>query len=455
MLIRTLGGLPKTARDNSTAFTPVYTSDAGIGPQVLKPAIDNAARQRVPRTVWLIGVVSLLTDVSAEMVASVLPLYLFTVLRLSPLEYGWVDGLFNGSAALVRLAFAHWADRTKQHKRFALAGYALSAVSRVGMFVAGLGGWVSVAVVMLLDRVGKGIRTAPRDAMIAQSSTSATMGASFGVHRALDAVGALAGPLLATALLLWLPGRFDAVFAASVVFAVAGLVVLVRWVRPGQPTAVDQGAAPPDTDGVHANSHANLRSLACAPFATLCVSCTLLAVFTVSDNMVYLGLQQRSGFDATYLPMLYVATATVFMLAAVPMGRLADRAGPMRVFVLAHAGLVALYASIGLGVWAAAWAVPASVLLMGLYYAATDGVVMALLARGLPAQVRATGMAVVTSLVSLARMAASVAFGWVWTDVSHERAMGVFAIGMLASLVLTLFAIRRWPWAGALATARA
>ena len=432
----------------------MYHGEAGSGPQALKPALDAKARRRVPRTVVLIGVVSMLTDVSAEMVASVLPIYLFMVLRLSPLEYGFVDGLFNGSAAVVRLVFAHWADRTQGHKRIAFLGYAMSAVSRLGLFVAGLGGWISVAIVLLLDRIGKGIRTAPRDAMIAQASDRATLGASFGVHRALDAVGALVGPLIATGLLLWLPGRFDAVFALSVVFALAGLWVLWRWVQPASRLAPPTVEDAPDTGPSRAAGRLawgwvrglaeNVRAVSTAPFVALCACCTALAAFTVSDNMVYLGVQQKAGFAAAYLPMMFVATAATFMLLAVPLGRLADRVGPLRIFAAGHGALIVMYSLIGFDALPVAWVPAVTVLLLGLYYAATDGVVMALLARNLPDTVRATGMAVMTSLVSVARMGASVLFGWVWTELSHEVAVAAFACGLALALALTVVVMRRW-----------
>ena len=421
----------------------MYHGEAGAGPRALQPVLDAQARRQVPRTVVLIGVVSLLTDISSEMVVSVLPIYLFVVLRLSPLEYGWIDGLFNGSAALVRLLFAYWADRTRHHKRFALAGYAMSAASRLGLFVAGLGGWISVAVVLLLDRIGKGIRTAPRDAMIAQASDPARLGASFGMHRALDALGALIGPLVATGLLLWLPGRFDAVFAVSVLFAMAGLVVLGRWV-PGSaeaPSAAPPADAPPS---VRLGLWRSVRAVTTPPFIALCASCSVLGAFTVSDSMVYLGLQQKAAFASAYLPMMFVATAGVFMLLAMPLGRLADRMGPMRLFLAGHVGLALMYTIVGLDFLPPAAAPALVVLLLGLYYAATDGVIMALLARRLPAPVLATGMALMTSVISLARMVASVLFGWAWTEWSHDVAMGLFAGGMLVSLALTLVVARRW-----------
>ncbi len=189
------------------------------------------------------------------------------------------------------------------------------------------------------------------------------------------------------------------------------------------------------------------RALLRAPYVALCGCCALLALFTVSDGMVYAGLQARGRVDPAWLPMLFVATAGVFMAAAIPIGRLSARFGPMSVFAAGHAGLVAMYALASVDLLPTAITIAATVVLLGLYYAATDGVVMALLARGLPAAIRTTGMAVVTSVIGLARMAASVVFGWCWTEWSHESAMTVFAAGLTSSLLLTLLAIRWWSLA--------
>jgi MFS family permease len=428
----------------------MYHSDAGAGPRSLQPALRAGASRSVPRVVVWIGMVSLLTDISSEMITSILPLYLFTVLRMSPLEVGWIDGMFNGTAAVVRVWFAHWADRTQRLKSVAFAGYSLSALSRVGLFIAGLGGWMSVAAVLLLDRVGKGIRTAPRDAMIARWSTSTNVGAAFGVHRAMDAAGALAGPLVAAGLLFALPGRFDAVFAASVAFACAGLIVLARRV-PSPPTA----GTGPEAQRPQ-NLAETLRALPLAPIATLCIGSALLAGFTVSDGLVYAGLQARGALAPASMPLMFVGSAAVFMTMALPVGGLVDRLGALPVFAAGHLALVGLYATLGaesrLG-----WNLPPAALvaltivLIGLYYAATDGVVMAVVARVLPASLHTTGMALVTSAIGLARLASSVLFGWCWTEWSQEAAMGVFAVGLLASTAVALWSLRRWTahrWSG-------
>src|SRR5688500_5578733 len=153
-------------------------------------------RPAVPPTVWYLGWTSLLTDVSSEMVNGILPLYLVGYLRLSPLQFGIIDGLYQGVSAVLRLAGGYVADRWRRYKETAVAGYAISALCRLGLLVPGAS-WSFLASVIALDRTGKGLRTAPRDAMITLTSTKANLATSFGVHRSMDAAGALAGPLVA------------------------------------------------------------------------------------------------------------------------------------------------------------------------------------------------------------------------------------------------------------------
>ena len=190
-----------------------------------------------------LGLTSLLTDVSSEMVATILPLYLVFYLRLSPFEFGVLDGLYHGAAALVRLVGGFTADRWRRHKELAAAGYGLSAVCKLGLLAAG-GAWGALVAVVLLDRTGKGLRTAPRDALISLSSPREELATAFGVHRALDTAGAMLGPILAFGLLALAADAFDAVFVVSFCAAMLGLGVLVLFVenRPVESTAAGTSA---------------------------------------------------------------------------------------------------------------------------------------------------------------------------------------------------------------------
>ena len=178
---------------------------------------------------WALGFTSLLTDISSEMVSSVLPIYLVLYMGMSPLMFGLVDGIYQGAAAIVRVAAGVLADRWNRHKEVAAWGYGLSAACRLLIPAAG-NAWGSIAAIIALDRVGKGIRTAPRDALIAQRSRSSDLATAFGVHRSLDAAGAMLGPVIAFGLLALLPNKFDVLFVASFGIAIVGLGVILLFV---------------------------------------------------------------------------------------------------------------------------------------------------------------------------------------------------------------------------------
>src|ERR1044072_7754386 len=194
----------------------------------------RSRRTDVSRTVLLLGICSLLTDISSEMVATVLPLYLVTTLGFTPLQDGAVDGLYPGAAALVRFAGGYLGDLARRHKGIASLGYGVSAFCKIALAAVG-SSFGAISAIIMLDRAGKGLRTAPRDAMISMSSEPENLGTTFGVHRALDTTGALLGPLLAFGLLALAPLAFDTLFLVSFCFGIAGLGVLVLLVREPAP----------------------------------------------------------------------------------------------------------------------------------------------------------------------------------------------------------------------------
>lgn len=394
------------------------------------------ARPWVNRTVLALGLTSLFTDVSAEMVTAVLPLYLVFGLHLSPLVFGAVDGLYTGATAPVRLLGGLVADRARRHKHVAVAGYGLSTVARLGMVLVGQV-WGALAGLVLVDRLGKGIRTSPRDAMISMATPRAQWGAAFGVHRALDMAGAMTGPVLAFAVLAAAPGGYDAVFVVSLCAGLIGLGVVVLYVpQPGRPAPLGDGPAVSLRAAVHLVRIPGLR--------TVLVAATVLSLTTLGDGFLYLALQDQLGFDVGLFPLLYVATSLVFMLLAVPVGRLADRVGRGRVFAGGYLALLAVYVVL-LRPAGTASAV-AALLLLGTYYAATDGVLMALAGESLPDALRSTGMALVATSTSLARLSSSLLFGLVWTLCGVQNALVVFAGGLsVAVLAATVLVGRRRP----------
>jgi MFS family permease len=381
----------------------------------------------------LLGLVSLFTDISSEMVATILPLYLVYTLGFSPLQFGVVDGLQQGAAALVRVAGGFAADRTRRHKEVAVAGYGLSAFTRVGLLL--VNSVQALSAIVFLDRTGKGIRTAPRDALISLSSDRDSLGAAFGVHRALDTAGAMIGPLIAFGLLWLAPGDFDAVFVVSFCAGLVGLALLVLFVE-NRPIPV--------ADAAHVSLRAAVRLLGRRRFATLSAVGGALAIFTVSDGFLFLALQRHLDFEERLLPLLFVGTAGAFMLLAIPVGRLADRVGRGRVFLAGYVPLLAAYALLLLPGFGSA-EIPLYLLLLGLYYAATDGVLMALASAILPAALRGSGLALLVTATSLGRLLASVVFGTIWTWQDVETAIAAFAVGLVGAMLLAAAALRLSP----------
>jgi MFS family permease len=398
----------------------------------------TGARQRldVSRNVVLLGLTSLLTDVSAEMVATVLPVYLVFALGASPLQFGIIEGLYQGGAALIRLASGVLADRWHRYKEIAALGYGVSAVCKLGLIAVG-GSVGGVSGVVLADRFGKGIRTAPRDALISLSSLPERLGTSFGVHRAMDTAGAMLGPLIAFAVLLAAPGQFDAVFAVSLCFAILGLAVLLLFVQK-------RAARPESERTVRPGLRSAFALLRLAPYRMLVIIGALLSLVTISDAFIYLGIQRRMDLGLTTFPLLFVGSALAFMLLAIPAGRLADRVGRTRMFLVGYALLLVVYTALvvpELGVTA----LIGYLVLLGAYYAATDGVLMAAASAVLPEERRASGLGLLVGAVTLGKLAAAVLFGLLWTAAGLETATLAFGLALGLVLLATLILFARTP----------
>jgi MFS family permease len=383
---------------------------------------------RVGRNVIYLGLTSLLTDISSEMVTAVMPIYLTVTLGFSGFQFGLFDGIHQGVTAFLRVAAGRVADQRRRHKEVAGAGYAVSAACKAGLLVCGTA-WTGVVGFLLLDRVGKGIRTAPRDALIALSSPPARLAEAFGIHRTLDTVGALLGPTLAFFLLGVTPDRFDVLFLTSLSAAVLGLGVLGFFVENRQEeTGASRRRAALSTREL-------ARLLGQPGYARLLIAGLVFTLATATDAFVYLILQRRTALDPRFFPLFYVGTAVAYLGLAIPAGRLADRVGRRTVFLTGYALLLGAYGA--LGVSARGLPVLAVCLLLhGAYYACTDGVLMALTSSVLPADLLATGMACLTTVTTLARLLAAVCFGAVWSWRGPGAAVEIFGAALLAGLVM-------------------
>lgn len=420
----------------------MYLSSTRSADAAKAVSTSGGVRRRVAPTVLALGAVSLLTDVSAEMVLAVLPLYVIHGLGLSYAALGALDSLYTGATAVLRLVGGWVADRWQRPKAVATVGYAASAASKALLPLAG-SSLPGLTAVIAFDRAGKGIRTAPRDALIAAASRPSDLAHSFGVHRAMDTCGALLGPLVAFGLLALLPGDYDAVFVVSCAVAVIGVVLLVATV-PSRPYAagpapdVPAPGAPADSepepapalrlrDGVALVARPGMRRLV--------VAAALLGACTIGDLLLFLAVQQQTGMDAALLPLLPLGTAAAFMLAAVPLGRLADRVGRWRLYLAAHLLFVGLAFGLAAGPQGWPFAIVA-LALHGVFYAATDGVLMAHAAPLVPARLRATGLAAVQTAQVLARSLGALAFGVLAASMALTTALVAFGVALAVALTV-------------------
>ncbi len=410
----------------------MYQSDWIERIKLRKAAPSDGTIRSISPTVWKLGFTSLLTDISSEMVNSLLPVYVVMHLHMSPLQFGAIDGIYNGVAiALLGLAGGFLADRTRRPKEVALAGYGISAISKLLLLLGSA--WSGLAAIIALDRAGKGARTAPRDAMISLSTPPESLALAFAVHRALDAGGALLGPILAFLLLSRMPGAFDAVWVTSFAFALLGLSVLWLFVR--NPESVP---ALPRLDFAWAN-------IGGERFWKLAGVGGLLSIMTLSDGFLYLLLQRRSGLAIGFFPLFYVVTASCYMLLSIPIGSIADRFGRPPVFLAGYlaVGLIYLFlltttsVSLTAGIFC--------LFLFGLYYAATEGVLAAMASHVIPAPYRTSGLALLATAVSCGKFGSSLFFGWLWQTRGTQAALAFLSLGLVASLIAAICLLREPP----------
>ncbi|MFB7353864.1 MFS transporter [Streptomyces gardneri] len=418
------------------------------------PPAPSRGRRRVPGTVLALGAVSLVTDISSEMVTAVLPLYLVVGLGLSPLQFGLLDGLSTGATALVRILGGATSDRGGRHKQVGGLGYALSACSRLGLLLAG-GSAGGIAAAITADRLGKGVRTAPRDALITLHSPPEELGRAFGTHRAMDTTGALLGPLAAFALLWATAEAYEAVFAVSFCVGLFGVLLWVLFVpgrggpKPqGRPTVPERSDAPgrsvvpgrsavpgprPAAEAAPRARGGVFTVLRSPAYRRILLCAALLGATTVGDAFLYLLLQQRLELDATWFPFLPLGAAGVYLLLAVPAGRLADRVGRRRPFLYGHGALLLAYGLL-LAPVTDVLLLGGVLVLIGTFYAATDGVLMALTGPFLAEGRQAGGLALVQTAQALARLGAAVAFGAVWTASGPRAALVAAVLALAAAL---------------------
>lgn len=360
-----------------------------------------SAVSRLPASVWTLGIVSLLMDTSSELIHSLLPLFLVTTLGASTFAVGIIEGMAEATAMITKLFSGYLSDYVGRRKPLVVLGYGLAALTKPVFPLASSFGWIVFA--RFLDRVGKGIRGAPRDALIADVTPSDLRGASYGLRQALDTVGAVAGPLLAIGAMFWLAGNFRLVFWVAVVPAFAAVAVLVLGVREPERAGGTAGPQP-------RISLADCKRLPASYWWVV----TLAAVMTLARfSEAFLVLRAQSVHMVTaWIPLVMALMSVVYAAIAFPAGVFADR-GHQR--ALLSGGLLALVAADL--ILADATSVPqvlAGTAVWGLHMGLTQGLLSALVAQTAPADLRGTAFGLFNLMSGVALLAASVLAGWLW-----------------------------------------
>ncbi len=377
----------------------------------------KSSLQNLPRNIWAVTLTSFFTDVSSEMIFNLVPLFLANVLGVGTAIIGLIDGIAETTASLMKVYAGSLSDKLGQRKWLAVAGYALSTISKPFLFIAT--SWEWVLGVRFSDRLGKGIRTAPRDALVADSIDEKQRGLAFGVHRAGDTAGAFLGLGLA-ALIVWLTESngldltqhtFQIAVLISFIPAVLGVLVLIAGAQD-IPMKTKRASSLPSFEGL------DLR------FKLFLFVVVLFTLGNSSDSFIIL-LGQNRGLDVVQIMLMLMTFNFIYAALSGPLGSWSDKIGRRRLIIggwLAY-GLVYL----GLALSHAGWHVWVLYGLYGIYYAATDGVARALVADFVPAERRGTAYGLYNAAIGLAALPASVIAGVLWQGVGTWTGFGASA----------------------------
>ncbi len=386
-----------------------------------------AARQKLPRSIWALGFVSLFMDISSEMIHALLPVFLVTVLGASTVTVGIIEGIGEATASISKL-FSGWlSDRLGARKALTVIGYGLGALSKPLFAVAPTATWILFA--RFSDRVGKGIRGAPRDALVGDLAPPGLRGAAYGLRQSLDTVGAFAGPLLAMALMASFADDFRLVFWLAVIPAAIAVAILVIGVR--EPARHRQERAPR-----FPLRRKELGALGGLFWGVVAVG-TVLTLARFSEAFLILRAEDK-GLPLALIPMVLIVMSVVYAASAYPFGALSDKADK-RIILLGGFGVL-IVSDMVLAVAADLWTVMAGVALWGLHMGMTQGLLATLVAETAPAPSRGSAFGVYHLVTGIALLAASLVAGilWEWIGPSATFVGGAAftAIGLAGMLAL-------------------
>lgn len=367
---------------------------------MITPEVNRSPLRRIPPAVWILGFVSLLMDISSELIHSLLPLFMVTTLGASTLMVGLIEGLAEATALIVKVFSGVISDYFGKRKWLAVTGYALGALTKPIFALSGSIGWVLTA--RLTDRVGKGIRGAPRDALIADITPPELRGAAYGLRQSLDTVGAFVGPLLAVGLMLLWANDFRAVFWVAVIPGFLAVLLLIFGVAEPESTTGSKRTNP--------LIMANLRRLDSHYWWVVGIG----FIFTLTRfSEAFLVLRaQDSGVPIAYIPLVMVLMNIVYALSAYPFGHMSDHIS--RYKLLAYGLVMLLAADLALAVNGHWSMLLLGIVLWGLHMGLTQGILAALVADTAPADLRGTAFGFFNLASGIALLIASLIAGWLW-----------------------------------------
>lgn len=390
----------------------------------------HAAWRTLPAGVWALGLGSLFMDMSSELIHSVLPLFMVTVLGASMVTVGVVEGVAEATAAVTKVFSGALSDYLGKRKFLVIVGYGLAAFTKPIFPLAGSIVWVFAA--RFVDRIGKGIRGAPRDALVADLTSPRERGAAYGLRQALDSVGAVLGPLLAMVLMIWVASDLRAVMWIAVVPAVVCVALLLMYVREPERPATYGPARAPLTLG-------DAKRLPTHYWFVVALG----AVFTLARfSEAFLVLRAEDvGLALAYVPLVMIVMNVFYAGAAYPAGAVADRVRPGTLLLVGLALLVV--ADVVLALAASPGAVLGGAALWGLHMAFTQGLLSKLVADAVPEDLRGTGFGIFNLVSGGALLLASIIAGSLWSAVGAAATFGAGAAFACLAALWVLFAFRR------------
>lgn len=374
----------------------------------------------IPRNVWILGFVSLLTDISTKMIDSILPLFLVSTLGADLLTVGFIEGIAESTASVFKVFSGILSDYFRQRKQLAVVGYGLSTLVKPLFAIATSPAWVLIA--RFGDRIGKGIRVAPRDALVADVTNKANLGAAYGLRQSLDTIGAFTGPIVAFVLISLFGQNFQLVFWVALIPGFFAVVLLAVFIQEPKTKFEQTQKNPLDRE--------ILKSLG-KEYWTLVVVALLFNLGNSSDAFLLLQAQQV-GVSIAFVPLTIVVMNITYFLSAYPAGLLSDRIGRLGLLVSGFFLYALTY--LGFAFSSASWQVWVLFMLYGLYQGMSKGILSAMVAETVPANLRGTAFGFINLAIGVALLVASILAGSLWELLSPKA---TFITGSIFAIVAT------------------